>query len=233
MTMTSATDGVTTAGVTTVGIAAGRRKTTRPPGTAQTAETAFADLLGPAGTGAAAATSQQARTGTSAKPSLIDAGYDPAGKIFHLDKFARALRAETADFNDALNFRLQRAGVDTSVPITLDVDTDGTIAVRGDHPDKDTIERLFANDPEFANRYREISSGHTMIAKSLVATRYEIALREADDKEEEERIRRRFEAFDRRLDNVAGMMTVSGGLLSSTAMDLTTSFLQLPAWAAG
>lgn len=72
-------------------------------------------------------------------------------------------QAKFAAFGDELGNKFRAAGIDTSVPVDLRVDADGRIGVSGSHPDKDKIEALFAEDPEFANRFRGISAASGLL----------------------------------------------------------------------
>ena len=154
------------------------------------------------------------------------------GKSVPMAQSAQEVRAETATLAEELQKRLVRAGVDTDVPVTLDVAQDGSIVVRGDHPDKAKIERLFAEDPDFANQYRKVSQDNAMIALGMVGVRYRIAFDEAKDDEERERVVRRFDAVIQQLGKASGQMTLSGGQMSSASMDMAAGLLGMPTWAA-
>ena len=155
------------------------------------------------------------------------------GKTFRVDAFAGALKQKTAAFTEELAARFAAAGVDTRQPVTLNVDGDGRVTVAGDHPSKAAVERLFAEDPDFANRYREIAGGHAFLAHCRVATRFQIELEDSKTEEERKTIMRRYEAMFRQLDGAAGRMTWSGGQLGSAAMDMASKLLSLPSWAMG
>lgn len=172
-------------------------------------------------------------TGSPLASSLSRAGTGALGKSVPMPKSAQEVRAETAALAEDLQKRLVRAGVDTDVPVTLDVAQDGSIVVRGDHPDKAKIERLFAEDPDFANQYRKVSQDNAMIALGMVGVRYRIALDEAKDEEERDRVTRRFDAVIEKLGKSSGQMTLSGGQMSSASMDMAAGFLGVPSWAAG
>lgn len=192
---------------------------------------AFADFLGEA---AAPPATQGVGTGVRpSRPRLPGSAPDAAGLAAAPVMSAEQLRAETAALEQDLNRRFTAAHVDTDVPVTLDVAGDGRVVVRGDHPDKVKIERLFAEDPALANRYRAVASGQSLRARGHITQRYEIDLEEADDEEERKTVRRRYEALGRRLDAVSGQLTLSGGALGSPAVQMASDFTRVPEWLMG
>ncbi|HYH20423.1 MAG TPA: hypothetical protein VD995_17595 [Azospirillum sp.] len=192
---------------------------------------AFADFLGETATRPAA---QGVAAGIRpSRPALPGGALDPAGLAAPSVMSAEQLRIETAAFTEDLNNRFTAAHVDTRTPVTLDIAGDGSIVVRGDHPDKAKIERLFAEDPALANRYRAVSQGHALKAHAQVAQRYAIDLEEADDDEERKAVHRRIEALTKRMEAVSGQMTLSGGALSSSAVQMATDFTRTPEWLMG
>ena len=193
--------------------------------------TFLAEAAAPAGEAATKAAAPS--TGKAPASSLSGSAGTQVGKSAPLSRSVQEVRAETAALAEELHQRLVCAGVDTDVPITLDVAQDGSVVVRGDHPDKAKIERLFAEDPDFANRYRQVSQDNSMIALGMVGVRYRIALDEAKDEEERDRVMRRFDAVIQQLSKASGQMTLSGGQMSSASMDMATAFLGVPGWAAG
>lgn len=142
----------------------------------------------------------------------VSDGHEP-GKLFPVARFAELLAAKTAALNDALNRRFAMAGVDTGVPVALDVAADGRVVVRDEHPDKTTIERLFADDVDFANQYREVAGGHTFLAAGRVSEQFRLELGRAGTEEKRKRVYRRFEPIFRQLELVGGRMTLAGGCL--------------------
>ena len=59
---------------------------------------------------------------------------------------------------DRLANALEEAGVDRSQSFELRVDEQGAIRVVGDHPDRETIEKIFADDPSLANDFRYVDA---------------------------------------------------------------------------
>ena len=70
----------------------------------------------------------------------------------------RNFQENSAAFRDELSNRFRDAGIDTSQPVDLVVDSRGNVRTAGDHPDKDRIEALFAEDAELANEFRQLSA---------------------------------------------------------------------------
>ena len=93
----------------------------------------------------------------SALPPLFSEEIEADGMIT-LDEIRQFLQEKSADLADELRTRLSTMGVDISEPLDLDVAADGSIVVKGDHPQKAEIEAMFAADPELSNRVRQVSS---------------------------------------------------------------------------
>ncbi len=72
-------------------------------------------------------------------------------------------QAKFAAFGDELGNKFRAAGVDTGTPVDLRVDDEGRIRVPHAHPDKDGIEKIFAGDSDFANRFRGISAASSLL----------------------------------------------------------------------
>ena len=70
----------------------------------------------------------------------------------------KSFEAASAAFNDRLGSLFRAAGIDTAQPIDLRSDSQGHVRVVNDHPDKEKIEALFADDPELANQFRGLSA---------------------------------------------------------------------------
>ncbi len=138
----------------------------------------------------------------------------------------QAVKANTAKFAEELQHRLSAAGIDTSVPVMLDVKkSDGSIVVRGEHPQKEAIERLFAEDPALAERYNMIAKDNAFAATIPAHSRYVIDWNDADDDKERESVWRRQVAFEQSVKGVAGQLTLSGGSLTSTATQMAANFM--------
>ncbi len=74
-----------------------------------------------------------------------------------LDELGGLLRKKSAALKEDLDSLFERAGIDGADEICLTVGYDGSVLVKGEHPDKANIEKLFADDPELSNRFREVS----------------------------------------------------------------------------
>jgi len=64
---------------------------------------------------------------------------------------------EEQTFASDLTQRLQAAGVDTSQPIALTVNSSGHVKAKDGTPDKAAIDALFAGDPALENAYKKVA----------------------------------------------------------------------------
>ena len=74
----------------------------------------------------------------------------------HLEDIQAHLAEISADLQSALSSKFRAAGIDTSRSIDLETDAQGNVRIANDHPDKEKIEQLFADDPELANDFRGV-----------------------------------------------------------------------------
>lgn len=74
----------------------------------------------------------------------------------------------TADYKKELEWKLKQEGIDVSEPFELTTSWDGSVVVKGDHPDKARIEQYFKDNFDMRNRFVEISSA-TVIKRHLEA----------------------------------------------------------------
>lgn len=65
---------------------------------------------------------------------------------------------DVAAYEEHLMSELSSRGVDTSIPISLRVDYVGNIVVKGDHPDKETIEKTLNGDIDLRNGFVQTSN---------------------------------------------------------------------------
>lgn len=145
------------------------------------------------------------------------------GKTFRVDAFAGVLARKTAAFTKELaDITLADIAL---ADITLDMDAEGRVTAAGGHPGKAAVERLFAGNPDFANRYREVAGGHAFLAHCRVAARFQIELEDSRTEEERKAILRRYDSMFSQIDGAGGRMSWSGGRLASAAMEMTAGLL--------
>ncbi|NMC48912.1 MAG: hypothetical protein GYA47_05705 [Desulfovibrio sp.] len=82
-----------------------------------------------------------------------------------LDSLEEQTSAIEEQFLSALSEKLEEAGVDTETAITLTRNADGTIEVANDHPDKETIEALFEEEPVLAQAFNAIADQSELARK--------------------------------------------------------------------
>jgi hypothetical protein len=69
-----------------------------------------------------------------------------AADLFELGPLSLPTKADIKLFEKNFTRALDKAGVDTTIEIDLRANSEGKIEVSNDHPDKDKIEAMFAND---------------------------------------------------------------------------------------
>ena len=127
-------------------------------------------------------------SGPTSPPALIAPGIADAvfaarlGDPAHLDENAYSAAADdaTGQLSTVLSRKLAEAGIDPS-PFTLTQDADGTVRVKGDHPDKAKIEQLFADDPALTRDYCIIAGMSEGLAMSQLNKNFAQAWRADTD----------------------------------------------------
>jgi hypothetical protein len=83
--------------------------------------------------------------------------------VITLDEMRGFFREKAADFQSEVRNRLNAMGVDATQTLDLSTDRQGNVRVANDHPDKERIEAMFADDPELSNDFRQISATGSLI----------------------------------------------------------------------
>ncbi|MBE0533796.1 MAG: hypothetical protein IH626_23475 [Rhodospirillales bacterium] len=84
----------------------------------------------------------------------------------HLEDLQAHLAEISAGLEGVLGSKFRAAGIDTSRAVNLKVDAAGRVRVANDHPDKEKIEALFADDPELANEFRRVLGLQELVTAS-------------------------------------------------------------------
>lgn len=71
-------------------------------------------------------------------------------------------KADIGLFGEQFSKALAKAGISSEGEIELHSDPDGTVRVTNDHPDKDRIEKLFADDESLRNQYIRADTAQLM-----------------------------------------------------------------------
>ena len=95
-------------------------------------------------------------------PSLFSEEIEADGAIT-LDEMRGFFREKAADFQSEVRNRLNAMGIDATQTLDLTTDSEGKVRVANDHPDKDKIEAMFAEDPELAGDFRQVSATGSLI----------------------------------------------------------------------
>ncbi len=89
---------------------------------------------------------------------LTDMGGDPNSSSISLEEMESNLESKRAQLEDNITALFLQNGISTTPPVELTSDGEGKIRVKGDHPQKDKIEKLFEENPDLANDFRGVSA---------------------------------------------------------------------------
>ena len=95
-------------------------------------------------------------------PPLFSEEIEADGAIT-LDEMRDFFREKTAGFQSEVQNRLNAMGIDATQTLDLTTDSEGKVRVANDHPDKEKIEAMFAEDSELAGDFRQISATGSLI----------------------------------------------------------------------
>lgn len=112
----------------------------------------------------------------SSDVSLSDDSKDPNGRasqvtakfeksatdIFELAPLSLPTKADLNRFEKNFTQALDKAGIDTRIEIKLRANNEGKVEVINDHPDKDKIEAMFANDSDLQQGFVRAETYQTL-----------------------------------------------------------------------
>ena len=96
------------------------------------------------------------------EPNTQQTTNNEAPSLLDLAPLSLPTKADVVAFEQLLNDELTKAGVDTSIPMNLTINPDGSVQVNNDHPDKDKIETLFKENSDLQQGYVKTESYFTM-----------------------------------------------------------------------
>ncbi|WP_147819233.1 hypothetical protein [Salidesulfovibrio onnuriiensis] len=88
--------------------------------------------------------------------------YTP-GKAVTLVDLENGLERKQAELKDNVTALFLENGISTTPPVELTSDEEGHIRVKGDHPDKEKIEKLFEDNPDLGNDFRAVSALSSLV----------------------------------------------------------------------
>lgn len=94
--------------------------------------------------------------------SQLNIPYTPE-KAITLDDMKTGLEKSSREFQDKVNIMFLENGIKTDPPVELTYDKGGNVVVKGNHPQKEKIEKLFEENPELANDFRGVSALSGMV----------------------------------------------------------------------
>ena len=80
------------------------------------------------------------------------------GNVIHGDDIQKELDEDLVSFKASINKKFEQLGVDTSIPVELQVDHQGYVQVTNNHPDKEKINQMFKDNEDLRNTYVKIQS---------------------------------------------------------------------------
>ncbi|HEX6959820.1 MAG TPA: hypothetical protein VF194_17685 [Ferrovibrio sp.] len=103
---------------------------------------------------------------------LFGNAYDPGTKSVRLDKITAEIQKRSAKFAQAFRETLASQGIDPNSPIALSVGADGRVIVDNSNPDAEAISKIFAENPDLAQAYRDIAVQNDHLAMLQVGAAY-------------------------------------------------------------
>lgn len=88
--------------------------------------------------------------------------YTP-GKCVSLSDIRTGLERRTEAFESRASELFLENSISLDPPAELTTDGSGNVRVKGDHPQKEEIEQLFADNPDLANEFRGLSAQSSLV----------------------------------------------------------------------
>jgi hypothetical protein len=143
--------------------------------------------------------------------------YDPVTHAVKLDQLAQNSKLATEQFARKLGGLLRGEGIETSYPIYLSIDSHGLVRAGGNHPQKQAIDRFFAEHPSLANEYQKISSDNHMVATGKLAAAYGTEWTDAPTQGRKQSIFSKFQGVFNHINGLSGDMHLSMDMLTSAS----------------
>ncbi|HEX3012380.1 MAG TPA: hypothetical protein VHQ70_10200 [Syntrophomonadaceae bacterium] len=80
------------------------------------------------------------------------------GNIIYGSDIQKELDEDLANFKATINKIFKQLGIDSSIPVELQVDQQGYVRVTNNHPDKEKVEQMFKENEDLRNTYVKIQS---------------------------------------------------------------------------
>lgn len=146
-----------------------------------------------------------------------------------LDQTLAALTAtpeEERAFARDLTQRFKAAGIDTSKPIELTVDSSGAVIAKDGTADKDKIDALFAGDFTLANTYRKVASTEMSHAMATEYQPYSADYQAAGSDAARGSVWRSYIGTFNAIGAAGGDLTLNNGTLSSRAEEIAEASVE-------
>ncbi len=144
--------------------------------------------------------------------------YNPATHSVQLDQLAANTQSQTDAFARKLGDLLRSQGVDTSIPISLNMTQAGYVQVTSNHPDKAKIENYFADNPALANQYYQVSNNNDLVASGKLADVYGKQWSAAKEAGQKQNVFTYYSSLIDQAKRLNGQMTLSRDSLSSASL---------------
>ena len=139
-----------------------------------------------------------------------------------IQRINEVARRWNSAFGRDLDARLRAAGVDTAQLIPLNIEANGAITTELDTPDKQIVERIFAEDVLLAQQFRAMSADMGRVAELRVSYRYRQDWGSADDTERKT-LWRRYSSLSNLLNLLSGQAMLADCRVHWSAYQLALS----------
>ncbi len=101
-----------------------------------------------------------------------DLGVEPSSAGISLEDIEIKLEQDRSKFESDVKSLFRENGIEVPPDVNLTVDNGGNVVVQGEHPQKETIETLFANNDSLSDDFCSISAVDTLVREGRKAAGY-------------------------------------------------------------
>lgn len=162
-----------------------------------------------------------------AKNAYKTSAADTLARASGSDLIAAAMPQDLKNDIKAMEEKLTRIllshNIDTSKPIDFSFEN-GKIVVKGEHPEKERIERILNENEELVSSSQKTLDKAAAHAHNLAEQKYKVALKDKDDDEKETeyekelRLKMRLANVNKQITEVSGDFSLSGGGVSMSSI---------------
>lgn len=146
--------------------------------------------------------------------------YNPDTNGVKTDVYVSETKEENSIFGQVLGEMLELNGIDPNTRIDLTTTKSGNVIVTSNHPEKEKIEQIFAENKSLTDAYHVVSNHNNAAAGYAAADMYHNEWQYSSSKEQRDNVHARYQQVFNSLDQGSRHMTYENGSLTSRTLKI-------------